>query len=614
MKTYSSFKNVNPHLRTNFGFFTSAIIASVLLLTIFERLGVNAIWLAHLVISVPVLGYLAIGIVSRSVLLDEFYISGRRVPAFFNGLALATNALGGVGLIAITGALFIIGFDAMAMVIGMAGGIFIMAVLFAPYLRKFGAYTLPGYFQERYDSSLLRLVALLCLIPPAMLLLSAEFRIGAGVLFWFSEISYPVIVIGMACVVALSTLPGGMRGLTWTQSAQGIVIFLGLMTPLFIMALQYTGLPLPQLTYGTLLRPLAEMESLQGITAIRPFTLEEGLPIYDMGYITKPFLQAFGAFGWFEFMLLMAVFVMGFASLPSLLIRSNVTSGVSEMRRSMGWALLVLVVLLLSLPAFAVFTKFLVLKFIVGQPISHLPEWFQHLNVAELVTMTDRNGDGIVGAQDLKVARNGILFILPEISEYPFVIVGMLAAAGISASLAAAGGQALVIANSVSSDFFHGLLFRHASNTKRLLVSRLTLIAVLVISVTFTLTQETDVLKMLVWSLNLSGSVFFPALLLSIWWKRSTGFGIMAGMVSGFAISSFMILGSIFIGFDGFLNFSAMTSAALAVPVNFLVAITLSLAGSPSKEVAMKCDEMRVAGGETLFDKAQRIEARRNRV
>ncbi len=614
MKTYSSFKNVNPHLGTSFGFFTSAMIAAALLLAIFERLGVDATWLGHLMIAVPVIGYLAIGIVSRSVLLDEFYISGRRVPAFFNGLALATNAIGGVGFIALTGALFIIGFDAMAMVVGMAGGIFLMAILFAPYLRKYGAYTLPGYFRERYDSSLLRLVVLLFLIPPAMLLISAEFRVGAGILFWFSTISYPVIVIGLAVVVALSTLPGGMRGLTWTQSAQGIVIFLGLMTPLFILAIQYTGLPLPQLTYGTLLRPLAEMESLQGITAVRPFSLEEGLPIYDVGYITKPFQQAFGAYGWFEFMLLMTVFIMGFSSMPSLLMRSGVTRGVSDMRRSMGWGLLILVVLLMSLPAFAVFTKYLVLKLIVGQPISHLPEWFQHLNLAELITMTDKNKDGIVGAQELRISRDGILFVLPEISEYPFVIAGLLAAAGISASLAAAGGQVLVIANSVSSDFFHGLLFHHASNTKRLLVSRVTLVAVLIISVTLTLTQETDVLKMLIWALNLSASVFFPALLLSIWWRRSTALGIVAGMVSGFTISGLMILGSIFVGFDGFLDFNAMTASILAVPVNFAVAIIVSLAKAPSPELAKKCDEMRVAGGEPLFDKAQRIQARRNQI
>ncbi len=613
MKTYNSFKNVNPHLGTSFGSFTSTMIAAALLLVIFERVGVNKIWLGHLMISVPILGYIAIGIVSRSVLLSEFYISGRRVPAFFNGLSLATNALGGVGLIAITGAIFLIGFDALGMVVGMVGGVFIMALFFAPYLRKVGAYTLPSYFQERYDSSLLRLTVLLLLIPPALLLLSAEFRIGASILFWLTTISYSTIVIGMAVIVGLITLPGGMRGLTWTQSAQGIVILLGVLTPLTFLALKHTGLPLPQFSYGTLLQPVAEMEAIHGISAIRPSSLEEGLPIYDMGYITKPFLQSFGAFSWFQFMMLMSIFAMGVSSLPSLLMRSNLTSSVAEMRRSMGWAVLILVVLLLSLPALAVFAKYLILKVVIGQPITHLPEWFQRLNAVELLSMTDRNKDGIVGAEDIKIARDGILLIIPMIAEYPFVIVGFLAAAGLSASLAAAGGQVVVIANSVSSDFFHGLLFHHASNTKRLLVSRITLIAVLIVGVTLTLTQETDVLQMLIWSLNLSASAFFPALMLSIWWKGSSALGILAGMIAGFTVSALMIIGSVLFGFEGFLQFSAMTSAALAVPVNFLVAISVSMTSKPSEELMAICDEMRVAGGETLFDKAERIEARRNR-
>lgn len=612
MITQSSLKAVNPNLKTSFSTFTSAIIASVVLLTIFEQLGVNSIWLGYLMISVPVIAYIIIGVISRTVLLSEFFVSGRRVPAFYNGMALAISAIGGVGFFALTGIFVSLGYDALPFVFGLIGGFVLMAILFAPYMRKFGAYTLPSFLSERYQSSALRLLAAILLIPPALLLLTAEFRIGAEILSQFTSASYNTLVFTCGAVMLLSILPGGMRGLTWTQCAQYIVVLLGFLAPIVILSIQYTSLPIPQLTYGSLLNSISEMEAMNGaINETRDENLSTMLANSSLS-LEKSFAQIFGKLSTFEYITLSLAIMLGIASMPSLMSRSNLSLNVADMRVSMSWGTLLLGILLISIPAFAVFVKFLMLKNIVGQQFVHLPDWFNNLKLAGLVQIEDLNRDGIVSLREISLARDGVPLILPIIGELHFVLVGFIAAAGVSAALAAAAAHALIISHSLSNDILHSFILPNASKTKQLILSRLTLIFTLVCAAMLALQQEFDIFQLTITGLNIAASTFFAPVLLSIWYKKSSAIGIISSMITGFSLSLLFLYLTEYIGLGTILGISSLTHALISVPIAVIMGILVSrFYAEASADIINIGDDIRVPRGETLYDRAIRLASRK---
>ena len=506
MVTHSSYRAVNPNLGTSFATFASIIAGSAILFAIFEQLGIDAVWLGHLLIGLPVMAYFAIGVYSRTVMVDEFFVSGRRVPAFYSGLALAASALGGAGFFALTGAVFLIGYDALAVLLGLGGGFVLMAILFAPYIRKFGSYTLPGFLGERHDSTAVRMVAVVLAIIPAVPVLAAELKMAALVAAQFTSMNYDTLVLVGAFSVLTSVILGGMRGLTWTQSAQYIVVLFGFLTPLFILAVMHTNLPLPQLTYGSLLADIARAESTGGIVPTTPTSIAQALPFDQAEAMLKPFAQAFGAISWPDYILLMVCIMLGIASMPALLMRTGTARSVIDMRRASGWGMFLFGLMLISIPAYAVFAKYLTLQTLIGQPFAQLPSWFEDLRQSGLVRAHDGDGNGVLGLRELLVSRDAMVLMLPIIGGLPFVLVGLLAAAGLSAALAAAGAQTIAVANAVGGDLFHGLKYRAVSGSKRLLVSRLAVILVLALAGAIALTQDFDILRMVIWSLSLVGA------------------------------------------------------------------------------------------------------------
>jgi len=614
MSLQSQYRPLNPRLGTHYAIFASAFLALLLVLALLEQLGARKLWLSHTMIVVPLILYLVVAALTWTLDLHEFFSVSRRIPPVFGGLSLAVTAIGGVGLFALTGSLFLIGFDALALSIGWISGFALAAVLFVPYLRKTGAYTLPGFFRLRFKSPLLGMVGGLLLLPPAVILLAAELRIGAFVTSLFASVSFEIAVFcGAAFIIAILVL-GGLRSLTWTQSVQYIVVLAGLLVPLVVVSVQETNLPLPQLTYGGLLEQTSINEVALGAAPATPAPMLGGLPGERPEPATKPFLQAFGAITQANFALLVFCILAGTAAMPSLLLRAGTATHTLQSRRLMGWGTLFLGLFLITAPAYAVFAKYLTLQQIVGVTPSQLPGWIDGLLDAGLANFSDRNGDGVISASELLMSRDGVALSLPIMAGLPFILVVFAATAGIAATLAAGAAHAFAVGTTISDDLYHGMIHRSATPGKRMIVARLSMALLAVGAAWYVTTNDFDVLRAAICALSLAGAFYLPALVLSIWWKRTTKWGVLAAMLAGAGVAgAHMVLqlsggGALWPGLSGLL------AGALGVPAGLVAGVAVSLVTpKPSAEMYALADDMRDPSGEALFDKAMRLAPLRNR-
>lgn len=597
----------NPRLGTYYAIFASAIAAIFIVATMLDQLGVKRLLLSHATIAAPLLLCVIVAVSARTLDEQEFFVAGRRVPPVFGGLALASTALGGVSFFALVGALYILGFDALAFPMGMVAGFAVAAILISPYLYKAGTYTVAGFFRQRFDRRMPSIIASVLLVVPCALLLAAELQAGAFVASLFTSATFTSSVwIGAAAICGVTIL-GGMRSLTWTQCVQYLVILAGLLVPLTIVSTMETNLPVPQITFGGLLERISGQEIGSGAALSDPLPLAQGLPGNLPQAALKPFLQAFGVLSATDFVLLGFCVLAGTAVMPALLTRTGTASNGFEVRRTVAWGTLFVGVFLLTIPAYAAFAKFLTLQDIVGVPPSKLPGWISGLREAGLADFSDKNGDGVIGASELLISRDGVTLALPIMANMRFTLVALVAAAGIIATLAAASAQAYTAGASLSDDLFRALAGAQATPSKRMAVARLATVAVTVGAALVVTTQSLDLLQVAAWAFSLAASTFFPALTLSIWWTRTTWFGVAAAMVVGFTVAAAHIL--IFSGMlaaNG-IDLDGMLAAVLGVPAGFLAGVGVSLLTPPPDAKAVETThEIRDPGGETLFDRPAR--------
>src|SRR3990170_4846893 len=359
MSVPSRLRTPNPHLGAYYGIVTSTFVSLIVMLAMFEQLGWGRPLLAQTMIIVPLALYIVIAIGSRTLQAEDFFASGRRVPPVYNGFVLAAIAVGGVGFLAYTGTVFFLGFDALAIGLGWTFGMFAAGVLFVPYLRKAGSYTLPSFLGHRFRSRSLRVAASVMQLPPTALLLVAEIKIAA--------------------LIASFASLGGMRSLTWTGSAQFLVGAVGLSIVVTIVSILLTNVPAPQLTYGGTFSALQNAEITAGITPGQPGQLATALPGTAPLPALKPFLQPLGVLGPVDFGSLFLCLALGTAALPSLLSRSGVTSSIAEQRRASAWGLLFVALFVMTAPAMAAFAKLIVFRDIALAPASSLPAWLTEL-------------------------------------------------------------------------------------------------------------------------------------------------------------------------------------------------------------------------------------------
>jgi cation/acetate symporter len=565
-----------------YGLYTGGFAAFVILLAILEQVGVPNRVIGYLFVAFTIGIYALIGILSRTAQVSEYYVAGRRVPAVYNGMATASDWMSGASFVGMAGSLYVLGYDGLAFVLGWTGGYVLVAVLLAPYLRKFGAYTVPDFLGTRYEGNLARTIGIIVLFCCSFTYVTAQIYATGIIASRFLDIGFEVAVfVGLAGILVCSML-GGMRAVTWTQVAQYIVLIIAYLIPVIILSAKVTGVPIPQLMYGGVLEQITEIEKTIGVT--------------------KPHVIPFTNYDPLNFFALIFCLMLGTASLPHVLMRFFTTPSVKQARMSVGWALLFIFLLYFTAPAYAVFAKYEVLTNVIGQQIAALPAWVNAWGSIGLVTITDMNADGILQWAELKLNNDIIVLATPEIAGLPYVIAGLVAAGGLAAALSTADGLLLAIANALSHDVYYKMVNPQADTKRRLIVSRVLLVFVAVFAAWLASTKPADILSMVAWAFSIAASGLFPALVLGVWWKRTTKQGAIIGMLAGFAVCMIYLVGTRYMGMATWFGVKNISAGLFGIPVGFIVTWIVSMmTPAPSAEMQGFIEKLRVPSGGTLI-------------
>ena len=608
MAVTSGVRLVNPRLGTYFGTFAAALASLVLMALMLEQLDVSDVAIRFLMFAGPIGLCGALGLLTPASDPNDFFACGRRVPAFFNGLVLAITALGGAGLMALTGAFFTVGFDALCLSLGVCTGFVFMGVLVAPFLRKSGDYTVPSYLGRRFESRPLRIVAAAVLAVPLLLLLAAEARFAAYAAAWLTDQPEPVMAVAVVVCACAMVLAGGMRSHTWSASAKAIVALAALAVPATVVALMVSNLPLPQMTHGNILRIITRMETARNLPYLAAPPLAFEIPAQGLEPLAKRFIQTFGSVGSVAFVLMALVATAGTAASPVLLNRPGATPSVHDARKSLGWAVMIVSIVFMTLPAIAVFLRQMLLDQVVGQPADRLPSWLQALELVG-VARVDPTGP-TVSFINISFDRDAAWFALSYAAGFPNVLIYLSLAGAVAAAMAALAAGLLAGANILSEDIVHGLRAEPATNAARTGTARAALGGLTFVAGWLAVAAPADPLKLFLWSLTVSASAVFPVLILSVWWKRATTWGAIAGMLAGLAVAVTGIL----LGEAGAWALPGVLAGAVGLPAGFATAIAVSvLSPKPGRSVINILEEIRVPGGETLYDRELRLQRLKTR-
>jgi cation/acetate symporter len=592
---------VNPRLGTYFGIFASAFAAVVLMGLLLEQLGTRDSLLRLVFFAVPIALYA--GFAARAFTNDraDFFTAGRRIPAAFNGLVTAITTLGGTGLIAITGVLFLIGVDGLVLSIGWISGLVVATVLLVPFLRKFGCYTIPSYFGRRFASRTVRVLSAAILSIPVLLLLAAEIRIAAATSAMLLGRAEALMVLIVTAIVALIAVSGGMRSLTWSSAAKGIAALLALVVPVTIVAILISTVPIPQLTHGTLLRSLTRLELTRGLPTLFATPLQFDMPGALLEPMGKRFLQSFGAIGPTSYVMAVLALMAGIAAMPSQLMRANVSPAVYEARKSMGWAVLITGFVFLTTASVAVYLRGLVLEQVIGANVDQLPLWFKAMQQTGMASIN--KASDIVTIANVTFRRDAMLFALPLAAGFPRALQYLSLAGGLAACLAAMTSALVCLGSMLAEDIVHGIHRDPPSDGARVVTARLAILAAAGGAAALALVPA-DPLHMALWALALSAAAGFPVLVLSILWKRINSWGATLGLVAGFGTAATILLTGEMASSGGALPVAAIAGMAASA----LSAIVASLvSAAPSRHVLELVRDMRTPGGETLYDRELRI-------
>jgi cation/acetate symporter len=585
----------------------------VLLMAIFEMLGVpeRIIMWSYMAATIGI--YAFIGIMSRTAVVSEYYVAGRSVPAIYNGMATGADWMSGASFVGMAGTLFVLGYDGLAYVLGWTGGYVLVAVLLAPYLRKFGAYTVPDFLGTRYGGNAARLVGIVVLFSCSFTYITAQLYASGIIASMFLGIDFGLAIFaGLAGILVCSML-GGMKAVTWTQVAQYIVLIVAYLLPAIWMSTVTFGIPLPQLTYGGALTKIGEYEQILGIT--------------------KSYVAPFQNMSAFDYFSLIFCLMVGTASLPHILMRFFTTPTVREARKSVGWSLFFIFLLYFTAPAYAAFSKMNLMSLFVGAEgnllsYSAIPQWMlQWGSIAghQLVTICGVKAETIEAITaacqakgfaagfpfaELKLNNDMIVLSTPSIAGMPIWVVGLVGAGGFAAALSTADGLLLAIANALSHDIYYRMIDPKADAKRRLLISKILLIVVALAAAFLARTKPSDILSMVAWAFSIAAAGLFAPLVMGVWWKRATNLGGIMGMIAGFGVTMYYLIGNVY-GFDfvkgtgdeiTWFGVKAISAGIFGVPVGFLVTYVVSLVTpAPSQEMQDFVDRLRLPKGGTMM-------------
>ena len=549
--------------------------------------------------------YIYVAYASRVSDTAGFYVAGGGIPAPANGAAIAADWMSAASFISMAGliALAYNGYSGSAFLMGWTGGYVLLALLLAPYLRKFGKYTIPDFVGDRYNETA-RLIAVVCAIVVSFTYVAGQMA-GVGVVFSrFLQVDTTVgVLIGMGIVFFYAVL-GGMKGITWTQVTQYTVLIIAYLIPAVAVSAQMTGIPLPQIGFGQI---LDELQALQ---------TELGFGEYASALTGASQMNMF---------LLTASLMFGTAGLPHVIIRFYTAKSVRAARYSALWALFFIALLYTTAPAVAAFSKLNVLQDVNGTPLAEQPSWFETWASVGLITgpdggaVTDVNGNGVIDytgaasstATEVLINNDILVLASPEIAGLPAPIVGLVAAGGLAAALSTASGLLLVISSAVANDLYHKRINPAAGEKQQLLVARISMAGAILVAGYLGINPPGFAGEVVALAFGLACASFFPTLVLGIFWKKCTAMGAAAGMAVGITVALAYFVWTlpsasapIFLGNDPILDIQPVGFGAVAMLINFAVTIVVSqFTPKPSPLMQELVEEIRYPGRTDLVAK-----------
>ena len=544
--------------------------------------------------------YISIAIWARAESSKEFYVAGGGVHPLINGMATAADWMSAASFISLAGIVSFTGYDGSVYLLGWTGGYVLLALLLAPYLRKFGKFTVPDFIGDRYYSNVARFVAIIAALMVSFTYVAGQMR-GVGIVFSrYLEVDIDTgVYIGMTIVLFYAVL-GGMKGITYTQVAQYCVLIFAFMVPAIFISIQMTGNPIPQLGFGD-----SGQDGVYLLDKLDGLQKELGFAEYTSG--SKSMIDVFA---------ITLALMVGTAGLPHVIVRFFTVPKVKDARISAGWALLFIAILYTTVPAVAVFARTNLIETVSEKRYDELPEWFSNWETTGLLKFVDKNGDGIVQYRankeinELTIDRDIIVLANPEIAKLPNWVIALVGAGGLAAALSTAAGLLLVIASSISHDLIKKMVKPNITEKGELIAARLSAVAAVMVAGWFGINPPGFVAAVVALAFGLAAASFFPAIVLGIFYKRMNKEGAIAGMVVGLLFMSYYILKFKFGIFDGgreaveglkkdwWLGISPEGFGSVAMGVNFIVSLVISrFTPAPPQEVQDIVEDIRVPAG-----------------
>ena len=591
-------------------------------MALLEYWGVSAETIGILFVAFTICIYAAIGWLSRTTQVDAYYVAGRQVPPVFNGMAIAADWMSGASFVALAGGIYFGGHGYLGFVVGWTGGYVLVNSLMAPYLRKFGCYTVPDFIGTRYGGNLARLCAVIILVVASFTYVTAQINATGTIAARALQIPFELGVWFGLLGILLCSMLGGMRAVTWTQVAQYIVLIIAYLVPVIWMSnVQGFGV-VPHFTYGEAVQRIAELEPMLEVgamsakDAVAAANTALGTPegenaLAGLAVLSTPTNEpgAWDSMESWKFFTLALCMMAGTASLPHILMRYFTTPSVRAARRSVAWSLLFIFLLYFTAPALATLTKLQLLDpelstAIIGKSIEEVMalDWIQKWSEVNFLRVVDSNADGILQINEFFMRSGIVVLATPEIAGLPYVISGLVAAGGMAAAMSTADGLLLAIANAISHDLYYKIVDPKADTKRRLIVARILLIVIGVAGAAVASLQLTGILGAVAWAFCFACSGLFFPLVLGVWWKRANRQGAVAGMIGGFVAGSlylYMITGG---GMEPWWGLDGLRFGIIGMPVSLICMVVVSLmTPEPDEDIQRMVDEVRRPSGKTIL-------------